>query len=55
MAKVHSTSFNQLSYIPETVAGETPTVGKGINLRCTGESLNMEVSKETSKELNSTR
>lgn len=55
MAKVHSTSFVQIAYIPETTAGETPTAGKGINLRSTGESLDLSVSKETSKELNSTR
>lgn len=53
--KAASSSYMQLAYMPETVDGETPTTGKGIDLRTTGESLSAEISKETSKEINSTR
>lgn len=53
--KASSSSLMQLAYMPETVDGETPTTGKGIDLRTTGESLSAEVSKETSKEINATR
>ena len=52
---VASTSSAQMSYIPEQVMGETPTTGKGRNLRFTGESLQMTVSKETSKEIEASR
>ena len=52
---VSSSSYTQLAYIPETEMGVTPVIGKGINLRVTGESLDQTVSKETSKELNATR
>ena len=52
---VSSSSYTQLAFIPETVMGVTPVIGKGINLRVTGESLDQTVSKETSKELNATR
>jgi hypothetical protein len=53
--KAASSSLMQLAYIPETVEGETPTTGKGIDLRNTGLSLGQEISKETSKEINATR
>lgn len=52
---VASTSSAQMSYIPEQVMGATPTTGKGRNLRFTGESLQMTVSKETSKEIEASR
>lgn len=52
---VASSSYAQLAYIPETESGVTPTTGKGINLRMTGESLSQEISKETSKEINASR
>ncbi|WP_274584093.1 phage tail tube protein [Neisseria leonii] len=52
---VASSSYAQLAYIPETVSGVTPDTGKGINLRMTGESLEQTISKETSKEINSSR
>lgn len=53
--KVASTSLVQMAYIPETQAGVTPSTGKGINLRLTGESMAQTVSKETSKEIESSR
>ena len=53
--RVATTASGQLAYIPETVAGETPTTGKGINLRMTGESFEQTISKEVSKEINATR
>lgn len=52
---VASTSSAQMSYIPEQVMGVTPSTGKGRNLRFTGESLQMTVSKETSKEIEASR
>lgn len=53
--RVATTASGQLAYIPEVTAGVTPASGKGINLRMTGESLEQTVSKEVSKEINSTR
>lgn len=52
---VATTASGQLAYIAETTAGQTPTTGKGTNLRMTGESFEQTVSKEVSKEINSTR
>lgn len=53
--RVASSSFAQLAYIPETEVGITPTSGRGVNLRMTGESLEQNFSKESSKEINQTR
>lgn len=55
MVQVTSTSFAQLSYAKEIVYGVTPTTGTGTNLRMTGDSLEQQVSKETSKEIESSR
>lgn len=52
---VASTSYVQMAYIPETVVGTTPTTGKGIDLRFTGESLNQSLTTEVSNEINSSR
>jgi hypothetical protein len=50
-----STSLAQLRYIPETTPGVTPTTGNCIDLRLTGESLDLAVQAETSKEIRSDR
>lgn len=52
---VASSSSAQLAYIREATMGTTPTTGKGINLRMTGESLEQNISKEVSKEINPSR
>ncbi|MRN38609.1 hypothetical protein CRG49_000590 [Neisseria sp. N95_16] len=53
--KVASTSYVQMAYIPEIVAGTTPDKGKGINLRFTGESFNQALTAEVSAEIESSR
>lgn len=53
--KTASTSYMQLAYVPEVEMGVTPEDVQGIELRTTGESLNLELSKETSKEINASR
>lgn len=50
-----STSRVQLAYILESVFGTTPGAGNGSYLRCTGESMDFAITKETSKELRSDR
>lgn len=50
-----STSRVQLAYILESVFGTTPGTGNGTYLRCTGESMDFAITKETSKELRSDR
>lgn len=52
---VATTSSAQLAFIKETTPGVTPTTGKGINLRMTGESFEQTISKDVSKEINATR
>jgi hypothetical protein len=41
--------------MPEATWGETPVAGNCVNLRFTGEGLDYAISKESSKEINSTR
>lgn len=53
--RIASSSNAQLAYIPEVEVGETPQIGKGINLRMTGESLARTITKDSSKEINSSR
>jgi len=55
MPTLASTSRVQLAYILESVFGTTPGAGNGSYLRCTGESMDFAVTKETSKELRSDR
>jgi hypothetical protein len=50
-----STSLTQLRYIPETTPGVTPATGDCIDLRLTGESQDLAVQAETSKEIRSDR
>ena len=50
-----STAFGQLRYIPETVPGETPVVGTGLNLRTTNPTAKAQVESIKSNEINSTR
>ena len=50
-----SSSAVQVRVIKETVFGTTPVAGNPNDLRVTGESLNFDISKESSKEINSTR
>lgn len=50
-----SSSSVQVRYIQETVFGTTPVAGNPRNLRVTGETMDFTVSKEQSKEINSTR
>lgn len=49
------TSRVQLRRIKESVFGEVPGAGNSINLRTTGESLDFDIKKETSKELREDR
>lgn len=52
MSNLLSTSSRaQLSYIQETVFGQTPTAGNGSALRFTGESLAFKLKTESSKEI----
>jgi hypothetical protein len=44
-----------MRYIPETVEGTTPTTGNGVNLRMTGETLDFNLTKDSSKEINQSR
>ena len=53
--RIASSSYAQLAYIPEDEPGVIPEKGKGINLRMTGESLLGSVTKEASKEIDSSR
>ena len=55
MPTLASTSRVQLAYILESVFGTTPGAGNGSYLRCTGESMDFQITKETSKELRSDR
>lgn len=50
-----STSRVSLAYIPETVFGVTPAVGNPKALRITGESLNFNLEKKSSDEINAYR
>lgn len=50
-----SSSLVQVRYIAESIFGTTPGAGNPRNLRVTGESLDFAVTKEQSKEINSTR
>jgi hypothetical protein len=50
-----SSSLVQVRYIAEATFGVIPGAGNPKNLRITGESLNYDISKESSKEINSTR
>jgi hypothetical protein len=50
-----SSSREQLAFIEESVFGVIPGVGTPKLLRMTGESLNYEITKESSEEINSTR
>jgi len=52
---VASSSQAQLRYIPETVWGVTPATGQARELRMTGESLNFQKTKDSSKEINPQR
>jgi hypothetical protein len=55
MSSLASTSRAQMRYIRESVFGTTPSAGNGVNLRMTGESLDFNQTKETSKEIRSDR
>lgn len=55
MPTLASSSLVQIRYIPESTFGVTPGVGNPKDLRITGESLDFTISKEQSKEINSTR
>lgn len=50
-----SSSLVELAYDPEVTYGVIPTTGGHFKLRFTGESLNYEISKEVSAEINSSR
>lgn len=50
-----STSRGQIAYIAEATFGVTPGVGTPRNLRVTGESLDFNISKEMSAEINANR
>ena len=50
-----SSSLAQVTYIKESTFGVIPVAGNGNKLRITGESLDFQITKETSKEINSTR
>ena len=52
---VASTSLVQMAYIKEVTNGQTPSIGKGQDLRFTGESLSQTITKETSKEIEASR
>lgn len=50
-----SSSLVELAYAPEVTFGVIPVAGNHTKLRFTGESLNYEIAKEVSAEINSTR
>ena len=50
-----SSSVEQLRYIPEVTFGVTPNTGNCRNLKMTGETLDYQISKDASKEINATR
>lgn len=50
-----SSSSTQMRYIAESVFGVTPVAGNPRNLRITGDSFDFTLSKDPSKEINSTR
>ena len=50
-----SSSVEQIRYIVEATFGVTPGSGNPRNLRMTGETLNYDISKDSSKEINATR
>jgi hypothetical protein len=53
--KLGASSFTQLRYIPEVDWGVTPATGNAIELRMTGETLDFNLTKDSSKEINSSR
>ena len=53
--EITSSSYAQLAYIAETKTGEIPSTGKGTNLRMTGESMEMSITKQASNEISNTR
>lgn len=53
--KLAASSFTQLRYIPEVDWGVTPAVGNAIELRTTGETLDFNLTKDSSKEINASR
>ncbi|WP_454735367.1 phage tail tube protein [Cupriavidus necator] len=55
MPTTASSSRVQLAYIKETTFGVTPGAGNGTKLRVTGESLNFDITKDTSKEIRDDR
>lgn len=55
MPTLAASSNTQLRYIPETVEGTTPVAGNGVELRMTGETLDFNITKASSKEINSSR
>lgn len=55
MPTLSSTSRVQLRYIKESVFGDTPVTGNPKDLRITGESLNFNLNKEASAEINAYR
>jgi hypothetical protein len=50
-----SSSAVQVRYIPEATFGVTPVAGNPLNIRVTGESLNYDITKAMSTEINATR
>lgn len=50
-----ASSFTQLRYAIESTWGETPTTGNAVNLRMTGETLDFNLTKDSSKEINPSR
>lgn len=50
-----SSSLSQLGYIEESTFGVTPGAGNYKQLRMTGESLALNISKDSSKEMDSSR
>lgn len=55
MPQLASSSAAQVSYIQESTFGVIPVAGNPNKLRITGESLDFQITKESSKEINSTR
>lgn len=55
MPALASSSLVQVRYIVEATFGVIPVAGNPKNLRITGESLDFKITKEASKEINSTR
>ena len=55
MPTLASSSLVQVRYIAESTFGVIPVAGNPKELRITGESLDFTITKEQSKEINSTR